>query len=161
MLQIMRVFLALLMFRSGVGLSREVSGNAPGSRRLTLHAQGQQIYMCLPAPSGGLKWTLVEPAAELFEGDVYVGVHSMGPSWLMSDNSSIRAKVLNMSSGVSKTDIPMLHMEVTERGGIGRLSGVRYVDRLQTFGGMLSGPCAVEDMSEGVPYKAVYEFSYR
>ncbi|MFE8873226.1 DUF3455 domain-containing protein [Acetobacter persici] len=149
------------MFRSGVAFAREVSDTASGSRRLTLHAQGQQIYMCLRAPTGGLKWTLIEPAAELFEGDVYAGVHSIGPSWFMSDNSYVRAKVLSMSSGVRKTDIPYLHMEITEQGGNGRLRGVHYVDRLQTLGGALSGPCEIEDMSMGVPYKATYVFSYQ
>lgn len=154
------VILFVLLLPSGVAMSRQLPFRGTPRKEFILHAEGQQIYLCRRLSTGALEWKLDEPAAELFEGHVYYGVHSAGPSWSLSDGSSIRAMVMEVTQPARSIDVPLLHLKVIQHGGSGLLSGVRYVDRVQTAGGALSGRCALEDFSVGVAYDANYRFTF-
>lgn len=152
--------LVALLLPSGAAMSRQPTSRGAPRKEFMLHAEGQQIYVCHRSATGALEWKLDEPAAELFEGYVYYGIHSAGPSWLLSDGSSVRATVMEVTHSARHTDVPQLHLKVTQHGGRGLLSGARYVDRVQTMGGALSGTCTLEDLSFGVPYEANYRFTF-
>src|SRR3954452_16486660 len=102
---------------------------------LTLHAEGAD-------PAGRLVWEFREPVATLIEAGKTVGRHYAGPHWEHAVGSVIAAKLAGRAPGASASDIPLLKLKVTERRGNGVLSGVTTVQRINTRGGAVEGPCA-------------------
>jgi hypothetical protein len=125
----------------------------------TVHAQGAQIYECKADTAGKLAWQFREPIASLFIDGKTVGRHFAGPSWELADGSAISAKVVGRAPGATSNDIPLLKLEVTEQRGTGRLSAVAIVQRLNTAGGALEGPCHAAGALMSIPYAADYAFS--
>jgi len=125
---------------------------------LTLHAEGAQVYECKADPAGRLVWEFREPVATLIEAGKTVGRHYAGPHWEHADGSVIAAKLAGRAPGASASDIPLLKLKVTERRGNGVLSGVTTVQRINTRGGAVEGPCAAVGAHLSVPYAADYVF---
>ena len=126
---------------------------------LTLHAEGAQVYECKADPAGRLVWEFREPVATLIEAGKTVGRHYAGPHWEHADGSVIAAKLAGRAPGASASDIPLLKLKVTERRGNGvLLSGVTTVQRINTRGGAVEGPCATAGAHLSVPYAADYVF---
>src|SRR5260370_32440834 len=115
-----------------------------------VHAEGQQIYQCAQnATGGGFSWTLVRPAAVLFNADGTVfGVHtytlnqSSGqnvPTWAALDGSWVQAvRVSSIPSPNGPGNIPwVLLKEVASGSGLGStLTATTYVQRTNTAGGV-------------------------
>ena len=132
---------------------------APGETAvLTAHAVGMQNYDCKPGADGKLVWTFNSPQATLTAGDKVVGHHSAGPTWELTDGSSITAKVVGNTPGTGAGDIAWLKLEVNSHKGTGQLSDVTTVQRINTVGGVLSGACDREGAGRGMPYSADYVF---
>ena len=105
---------------------------------LVAYAQGVQRYACKEkekAP-GSFEWTLVEPQAKLYDAEYReIGSHSAGPAWQLVDGSRVVKKQLIASVPALASDgVPWLLVEV-ESSGKGGLSGIRYVQRIDTVGG--------------------------
>jgi uncharacterized protein DUF3455 len=125
---------------------------------VTLSAQGAQVYECKAATDGKLAWSFREPIATLIENGKTVGRHYAGPNWELQDGSVVTAKVLGSTNGATEGDIPWLKLEVTAHRGTGALSEVTTVQRINTHGGKLEGPCDKAGEFRSAPYSADYIF---
>ncbi|WP_024974580.1 DUF3455 domain-containing protein [Ralstonia pickettii] len=127
----------------------------------TLSATGVQIYVCKRDGDKPLAWAFKAPLADHYDGSGKLIVkHGAGPSWEASDGSKITGKVLQQAPNTAEAGaIPLLLLHATNAGGAGLLSSVRYVQRLQTHGGIAPAqPCTEEGQEGRSPYLAQYVF---
>ena len=166
------------------GKADEVPANLrvpDGNKHLfTVHADGTQNYVCLPAKSGGFGWTLYGPDAVLHgeKGDT-VGAHFLTPdasgaahpSWQGVDGSRAQGVAAANSSDkpfVADGAVPWLLLKVSGttpgRGKSGHYPFARatYVQRIHTAGGIApaTGCAAADNVGSKalVPYQADYVF---
>lgn len=124
----------------------------------TIHAEGAQIYECKSDTGGPLLWQFREPIATLmFEGET-IGMHYAGPHWELNDGSKILGKVSGRAPGASDKDIPLLRLEATSASPRGLLANIDTIQRVNTSGGVASGPCDAAGTMLSVPYSADYVF---
>jgi hypothetical protein len=131
-------------------------------RLLRAAARGVQIYTCRAkaAEPAAFEWTLKAPEAELFDGaGANMGRHYAGPTWESADGSKVVGEVVQRSA-VPGT-IPWLLLRAKDAEGTGALSGVKYIQRVDTAGGVApaSGCDADHAGAESrVEYSANYDF---
>jgi hypothetical protein len=135
---------------------------APPAPRLHAFGRGAQIYTC-SATSGGDAWVFTAPDATLFDDkQEVIGKHFAGPSWELDDGSKVVANSLQkVAAPMPARDIPWLLLQVTSESGAGALSGVRYVQRLDTSGGVAPvDGCSANAVNQevAVDYTADYYF---
>lgn len=132
---------------------------APGQKIVTtLHAEGAQVYECKADASGKLAWVFREPIATLLSDGKTVGRHYPGPNWEFSDGSAVTGKAAASAPGMSANDIPWLRLDVVAHRGAGLFDPVNTVQRINTHGGVLTGPCAKAGGFFSAPYSADYVF---
>jgi len=125
----------------------------------TVAAVGSQVYECKPDPAAGtLIWQFREPIAALFISGQTVGRHYAGPHWELIDGSTVRGKVAGRAPAASDKDIPLLKIDVASRRGVGRLTDVTTIQRINTKGGVAEVPCHEAGPFLSVPYSADYTF---
>jgi hypothetical protein len=124
----------------------------------TYHAEGAQVYECKADTAGKLAWQFREPIATLLTDGKTVGRHYAGPSWELTDGSAVMGKVADRAPSATSKDIPLLKLEVTSHRGRGQLTGVTTIQRLNTKGGTVEGPCKSAGVFLSVPYSADYTF---
>jgi Protein of unknown function (DUF3455) len=101
---------------------------------LTVHAKGDQIYICQEGATQ-FTWTLKAPDAQLFDKDGKpFGKHYAGPTWEANDGSSVKGKAAANASP-DPDSIPWLLVTVIDHKGQGVLSKVTSIQRLNTKGG--------------------------
>jgi len=126
----------------------------------TVRGKGVQIYSCNAGagPNVG-QWVFVAPAARLFDQDgVEVGTHGDGPVWHWQDGSSVYGQVVAKWPGPDAGAVPWLLLKPARKTGTGVLSGVEFVRRSETKGGIApGGGCEVGALVR-VPYEATYTF---
>ena len=133
----------------------------------TLHAEGAQIYECKPDSTisqselRALTWQFREPIATLIVDGKSVGRHYAGPNWKHIDGSEVKGKVAGSAPGATSNDIPWLKIDVVDHRNSGILSDAATVQRINTKGGMLQGPCEDAGDYRSVPYSADYVFLRR
>src|ERR1700694_5978615 len=126
---------------------------APGETVvLTVHAEGAQVYECKAGTDGKPAWAFREPIATLMADGKTVGRHYAGPNWEYSDGSAVVGKVAASAPGATLDDIPWLKLEVISRRGSGVLTGATTVQRINTRGGKLEGPCDNAGTFRSAPY---------
>jgi hypothetical protein len=125
---------------------------------MTVHAAGAQIYECTPDADGRPGWRFREPIAALFVNGVTAGRHYAGPSWQLSDGTFVVARAAASAPGATGEDIPWLKLAVVEGQASGRLAAVTVIQRINTRGGMLTGPCDTIGALRPVPYSSDYVF---
>jgi hypothetical protein len=132
---------------------------APGETVvLSVHAEGAQVYECKAAADGKLAWAFREPIATLLSEGKTVGRHYAGPNWELVDSSAVSGKAIGNAPGATAADIPWLKLEVASRRGSGLLTPVTTVQRINTHGGKLEGPCDKAGEFKSAPYSAEYVF---
>jgi hypothetical protein len=132
---------------------------APGEKAVvTLLAQGAQIYECRAGEGGKLAWAGREPIATLLLDGKTVGRHYAGPNWEHVDGSAVVAKASGNAPGATPKDIPWLRLTVVSSRGMGVLTGVTTVQRINTSGGTQSGGCDRAGAIQSVAYSADYVF---
>jgi hypothetical protein len=108
---------------------------------LPLHAKGDQIYHCA-LNKGVYSWQMQAPDARLFDqqGQV-VGSHSAGPVWEYKEGGRVLGRVVSKMDMSPTTAIAWLLVEVIAHRGNGLFSGVNFINRVNTHGGLppLSG----------------------
>jgi hypothetical protein len=135
---------------------------APGETVvLSVHAEGAQVYECKAGADGKLGWAFREPIATLIADSKTVGRHYAGPNWEHSDGSAVAGKAVGNAPGATQSDIPWLKLEVVAQRGGGILSGVTTVQRINTMGGKLEGPCDKAGTFRSAPYSADYIFLHK
>ena len=135
---------------------------APGETVvLSVHAEGAQVYECKAGADGKAGWAFREPIATLLADGKTIGRHYAGPSWEHSDGSAVVGKAVGNAPGANANDIPWLKLEVVSRRGSGILSDVTTVQRINTIGGKLEGPCDKAGTFKSAPYSADYIFLHK
>ncbi|WP_348643583.1 DUF3455 domain-containing protein [Rhizobium lusitanum] len=161
-LYIIMASIALLTLASAVGATAAPLPDgirADGARIVwQAHAVGLQIYECKADDAGKAAWQFREPLATLISEDKTVGRHFAGPGWEFADGSRIKGKVIAQAPGASDKDIPVLRLDVVQHDGNGDLSSVDTVQRLNTKGGIFTGPCDKVGEMHSEPYSADYVF---
>jgi len=118
----------------------------------SLDAAGVQVYECTKGA-----WTLKGPEASLVENGRQVGRHYAGPTWELDDGSKVKGTKV-AGANVDARSVPWLLLR-GEASGSGRLSGVSFVQRVNTNGGQPpEGSCTATDKTTPVPYTATYCF---
>jgi Protein of unknown function (DUF3455) len=127
-------------------------------------AQGVQRYICqaVEGKPDQFAWTLKEPDAKLFdETGKEIGRHFAGPAWELSDGSKVvKTKVAGSMPALAFDAVPWLLVAVSSSGS-GTLSGVQYVQRIDTVGGVAPTTgcdAAHKGTTEDVGYRATYLF---
>jgi hypothetical protein len=128
-----------------------------------VQAGGAQIYACRAGAGGAYAWTLVGPKAVLINDDGSdFGTHAAGPTWTAADGSSIVADGAHPLAKIDRPgSVPALLLTVTSARGDGALSGVRFVRRAETQGGMApAAGCDAQHVNatSASRYSAVYTF---
>ncbi len=132
---------------------------APGETVvLTVHAEGAQVYECKAGADGKLAWAFREPIATLLVDGKTIGRHYAGPNWEHVDGSAVVGKVTGNAPGATADDIAWLKLQVVASRGSGVLTGVTTVQRINTKGGKLGGPCDKAGTFKSAPYSAEYVF---
>jgi len=128
---------------------------------VSLSASGVQIYACKRDQTNRLTWIFKAPLADLYDASGKLVVkHFTGPSWEASDGSKLTGKVLQQAANTTEPDsIPLLLLQTKSTGGPGLLVAARYVQRLNTRGGLApTQPCEQEGQEGRSPYLADYLF---
>lgn len=128
---------------------------ADASLALTLAARGVQIYECREQA-----WALVAPEAVLLDAqDRVVGTHGAGPTWQLTDGSRVAGSVQAHFDAPGSREIPwLLLIAQAEPSTPGSLAGVRYIQRINTWGGLAPAGVCVNQQSVRVAYTADYLF---
>jgi Protein of unknown function (DUF3455) len=136
----------------------------PEGQALLLHtaARGAQIYTCKPkaAEPASFEWALKAPEADLFDQNgAKIGHHYGGPTWESNDGSLVVGEVVQRSA--VQGAIPWLLLRAKSTGGSGVFTGVKYIQRVDTVGGVApASGCdgATAGVETRVDYSASYDF---
>lgn len=156
---------ALLVFSSAAAYAAPDAGSvaAPAGTQsvITLAATGVQVYSCEFDASHRLGWAFKRPDATLYDANGRAVVrHGAGPSWQADDHSKIVGQVVGQAASQTPGSIAQLLLATKSTGAAdGMLSGVRYVQRLDTVGGAApANHCLTEHQVGKSPYFAHYAF---
>lgn len=119
-------------------------------------AKGVQIYNCV-AKGAANDWAFKAPEALLTDakGKLFAK-HYAGPTWEAPDGSKIVGKAMANEPAPKAGAIPWLLLSV-ESSGTGVLAGARFVQRVNTAGGVgPTGSCPAAGAERRVDYTADY-----
>ena len=111
--------------------------------------------------AGRYEWAFVGPVATLYAKDrKAVGKYYAGPTWEASDGSKVTGKQVAVAPG-GTGNIPLQLVKAEPAMGAGAMTGVNYIQRLNTKGGV--APVAACDAGakgkrQTVAYEADYAF---
>lgn len=137
----------------------------PAGHKMSLHTVGvgEITYECR-AKAGTtdvFEWAFVAPVAKLMDmNKKEVGKYYAGPTWEANDGSKVTGKQVAVSPSAAG-NIPMQLVKAEPASGSGAMSGVTYIQRLNTKGGVApSDACAAGAVGERkqVGYQADYVF---
>lgn len=130
----------------------------------TLSATGDLSYECRAVADkpDTFAWTFAGPNATLWDaGKKEVGRYYAGPTWESADGSKVTGAQLAVAPGAAGA-IPLQLVQATTASGDGVMTGVTYVQRLKTIGGIAPTTPACAGGNVGakttVPYSADYVF---
>jgi hypothetical protein len=125
---------------------------------------GELTYECKakPADATAFEWVFVGPIAKLMDTTTNkeVGRYYAGPTWESTDGSKITGKQVAIAPAAAG-NIPLQLVKTEPAMGSGAMTGVTYIQRVNTKGGVApADPCAATSagMKKQVPYQAVYVF---
>ena len=135
----------------------------PGARTiLAAKGEGVQIYSCVAAQDGA-KWTLKGPDAKLLDAKgEQIGTHFTGPSWKLSDGSSVVGELVATQLSPDADSVAWLLLRAKAGSATGRLADVAFIRRTDTHGGVASANNCQKAGDVGkvarVRYSAAYTF---
>ena len=150
--------IAMFAALAGVAHAQGVPAKAPA---IEAFAKGVQIYTC-KASGGTYGWSLKAPDASLSDAKGNpVAKHFAGPTWQAPDGSAVVGAPINVSPSPDAGSIAWLVLQAKSHSGNGVMTGVQYIVRTRTEGGV--APATGCDASHAggevrVPYSAVYLF---
>ena len=137
----------------------------PAGQKLMMatSATGEITYECREKKdmAGQHEWAFVGPVATLYGGDKKtVGKYYAGPTWEAADGSKVTGKQVAIAPA-SPGSIPLQLVKAEPAMGAGAMTGVSYIQRLNTKGGVAPAmPCdaAGKGQRKVVAYEADYVF---
>lgn len=137
----------------------------PAGHKMTLHTvgTGEITYECrLKAGTADThEWAFVAPVATLTDKSKKpVGKYYAGPTWEAADGSKVTGKQV-ATAPAAPGNIPLQLVKAEPATGDGAMSGVTYIQRLNTKGGVApADPCtaATVGAKKQVSYRADYLF---
>ena len=137
----------------------------PAGQKMKMAATGvgELTYECREKANaaGAYEWVFVGPVATLYGGDrKTVGKYYAGPTWESSDVSKITGKQVAVAPAGAGS-IPLQLVKTDPAMGAGAMSGVTYIQRVNTKGGVApSTTCdaAAKGSRQQVNYQADYVF---
>ena len=124
---------------------------------------GELTYECRAKATDAMafEWVFVGPVAKLIDGaNKEVGKYYAGPTWESMDGSKVTGKQVAVAPS-TPGNIPLQLVKAEPAMGNGAMSGITYIQRVNTKGGVApSDPCAAASagMKKQVPYQADYVF---
>lgn len=130
---------------------------------MTTTGVGELTYECREKKdlAGQHEWAFVGPVATLYSADrKVVGKYYAGPTWESNDGSKVTGKQVAVAPA-SPGNIPLQLVKAEPATGQGAMTGVSYIQRLNTKGGVT--PAVVCDATgkgnrQVVAYSADYVF---
>jgi uncharacterized protein DUF3455 len=124
------------------------------------YAKGVQIYRWNVTTQ---TWDFVGPQAGLFAEENYfgeIGIHYVGPKWESKSGSKVEGRrVAGSGCTPDATAIAWLLLKQVRTEGNGIFSGVTFIQRVNTKGGLApSTPGAYDGETNESPYTAEYYF---
>ena len=129
--------------------------------RMVATGVGEITYECREkaAAAGQYEWAFVGPVATLYSADrKNVGKYYAGPTWEASDGSKVTGKQLAVSPATPGS-IPLQLVKTDPAMGSGAMTGVTYIQRLNTKGGVAPS-MACDAASKGRRQQVAYEADY-
>ena len=129
--------------------------------RMVATGVGEITYECREkaAAAGQYEWAFVAPVATLYSGDKRsVGRYYAGPTWEAADGSKVTGKQVAVSPAAPGS-IPMQLVKADPAMGSGAMTGVTYIQRLNTKGGVAPS-MACDAVSKGKRQQVAYEADY-
>ena len=123
---------------------------------------GELTYECRAKTNdaAAFEWVFAGPVAKLLDGNKEVGKYYAGPTWEAMDGSKITGKQVAVAPATPDS-IPLQLVKAEPATGTGAMSGVTYVQRVNTKGGVAPpDPCSAQTVGakKQVPYQADYVF---
>ena len=122
---------------------------------------GEITYECREKKdmAGAHEWAFVGPVATLYSGDKKaVGKYYAGPTWEANDGSKVTGKQLAVAPA-APGNIPLQLVKTDPAMGAGAMTGVSYIQRLNTKGGVAPA-MACDAMSKGKRQQVAYQADY-
>lgn len=125
---------------------------------------GDITYECRERANaaGQFDWAFVAPVATLYDMKrAPVGKYYAGPTWEASDGSKVTGKQVAVAPSGDPKSIPLQLVRAEPAVGNGAMTGVTYIQRLETRAGVApSSPCdmTTKGRQEKVGYEAKYVF---
>jgi hypothetical protein len=131
---------------------------------MTATGMGDLTYECR-AKAGAAdawEWVFTGPDAMLYDMNrKMVGKYYGGPTWEAADGSKVGGKQLAVAPSPNAASIPLQLVQAGPAMGNGAMSGISYIQRLNTMGGiapMDACGAASAGMKKTVKYQADYVF---
>ncbi|MES1162724.1 MAG: DUF3455 domain-containing protein [Rhizobacter sp.] len=122
---------------------------------------GEITYECREKKdmAGAHEWAFVGPVATLYSGDKKtVGKYYAGPTWEAADGSKVSGKQVAVAPAMPGS-IPLQLVKADPAMGAGAMTGVSYIQRLNTKGGVAPA-MGCDAMSKGKRQQVAYEADY-
>lgn len=137
----------------------------PAEHKMAMHTVGvgEITYECRAkaGTTDSFEWVFVAPMAKLMDkSNKEVGKYYAGPTWESTDGSKVTGKQVAVSPA-SPGNIPLQLVKAEPAMGSGAMTGVSYIQRLNTKGGVApADPCvaASAGTKKQVSYQADYVF---
>jgi hypothetical protein len=139
---------------------------APAGHRIALDTWGvgEITYECRDKKdaAGQYEWAFVTPVATLYDTQKRaVGKYYGGPTWESNDGSKVTGKQVAVAPSPNAKSIPLQLVKADPAMGSGAMTGVTYIQRLDTKAGIApASACdaAAKGRQEKVAYEARYVF---
>ena len=128
---------------------------------MTTSATGEITYECREKKdmAGAHEWAFVGPVATLYGADKkMVGKYYAGPTWEAADGSKVTGKQVAVAPATPGS-IPLQLVKAEPAMGAGAMTGVSYIQRLNTKGGVAPA-MACDAMGKGKRQVVAYEADY-
>ena len=135
----------------------------PAGQKQTMStwATGEITYECREKAgmAGAHEWVFVGPVATLYGADKkMVGKYYAGPTWEAADGSKVTGKQVAVAPATPGS-IPLQLVKADPAMGAGAMTGVSYIQRLNTKGGVAPA-MACDAMGKGKRQVVAYEADY-
>lgn len=140
-----------------LGICGDLEPPAGSTKIFHVYAKGVQIYRW-----NGTSWAPVGPSAELFADPNFkglVGIHYGGPTWESLSGSKVVGAVAKRCTA-DPTAVQWLLLNAVSAEGSGVFRHVKYIQRVNTVGGIAPTSPGTTGEEARVPYTTEY-FFYR